>query len=269
MTDTDAGGQLRNVLHKRNDVLEALADRACTKPELIDIVEKSRSTIDRSVDDLKDVDCIECRDGKYHPTTKGRLALAEHAEYTAITGSLDDAGEILNHLPSDCAIPSTFLNDVTIHPANPHVPGAALDKRNELLRASERMVGLAPTALCSYPETLVEVVHNQPTTIEIVIQDAVFRSLSDVRGGQIESLVEHEQIQFYVVENSLPYALWVMEQPDETYVGITVYENGGVQGVLINDTDEAVSWGKNVYQQYRERVGGHDDSNEDDISVVN
>ncbi|WP_128478838.1 helix-turn-helix transcriptional regulator [Halorussus pelagicus] len=269
MADTDSGGRLRNVLHKRHDVLEVLASRSCTKPELIDLVEKSRSTIDRSVDDLKAVDCIECRDGKYHPTTKGRLALAEHTEYTSITGSLDDAGEILNHLPSDCGISSRFLNGVTIHRGNPHVPGAALDKRNELLHSSERMVGLAPTALCSYPETLVDVVRNHSITVEIVIEDAVFHSLSDVRGDQMEALVDHEQIQFHVVEDSLPYALWIMERPEETYVGITVYENGGVQGVLMNDADEAVSWGKSVYQQYRERIAGHDESDEDGVAVVN
>lgn len=265
MNSADAGNRLRDVLHKRSDVLDVLADRPCTKPELIDAVGKSRSTIDRSVDDLAAVDCIEYRDGKYHPTTKGRLALAEYADYESITDTLGDAGDVLNALPSDSSVSSAFLRDATIHRANPHVPGAALDKRNELLESSTRMVGLAPTALCSYPETLVEVVHERPIEIELVVEDAVFESLSEVRSEQVESLVAHDDVDIVTTERSLPYALWVMEQDGNTYVGITVYKNGGVQGLVMNDTAEAVSWGKEVYRKYRKRVESGEESNEDTV----
>ncbi|MFC4449565.1 helix-turn-helix transcriptional regulator [Halorussus aquaticus] len=254
LVEREVGDELRDVLHKRSDILDAVADRPRTKPELIDIVDKSRSTIDRGVDDLESVDCIERRNGAYHPTTKGRLALAEYADFTEITNRLETAGEILNHLSSENPISRVFLEDVTIHSANPHVPGAALEERNELLRSSTRMIGLTPTALCSFPDTLAEVVRDQSITIEIVVEEAVFESLSEVKSDRITALVAHDDVTFYTFEGTLPYALWVMEQEDDTYAGITVYENGGVQGVLINDTTEAVAWAERVYQKYRTRA---------------
>ena len=33
-----------------------------------------------------------------------------------------------------------------------------------------------------------------------------------------------------------------MIQEDATYAGMTVYNDGGIQGWIINDADEAVSW---------------------------
>ena len=58
----------------------------------------------------------------------------------------------------------------------------------------------------------------------------------------------------YATDEQLPYALWVMETPDGTCAGITAYEDGGVRGVLMNDSEAAVTWAQGQYDAYRERA---------------
>ena len=253
MSEHGTGADLRETLHKRSELLQAVANQPHTKPELIDVIGKSRSTVDRSVEDLEAVDCIERRDGAYCITMKGKLALTEYTSYSGVTNSIEAAGDILNHLPEESTISRDFLKDVTVHQADPRVPGTALEESNKLLQASTRMIGLAPTAPTWYPEILGDVVRNQSLTVEIVVEEAVFQSLSDVKGDEIASLAAHDEVTFYTFQDSLPYALWVMDQGDSAYAGITVYENGGVQGILVNNSTEAVTWAKGVYQEYQQQ----------------
>jgi len=42
-----------------------------------------------------------------------------------------------------------------------------------------------------------------------------------------------------------------METPEGDYAGITVYSQGGVQAVLINDSTDAIRWARNVYDEYQ------------------
>lgn len=258
MSESGAGMELREILHNRSELLHAVADQPYTKPELIDIIGKTRSTIDRGVEDLKSVDCIERCDGEYSATTKGKLALEEHTDYSRVTNSLGTAGEILNHLPAESSINREFLKDVTVHPADPHVSGAALEASNELLQDATRMVGLAPTALTSYLNILEDTIQERNLTVEIVVEEVVLKSLLDVKGDEVTSLAVHDDISFYTFSDSLPNALWVMIHDDDAYAGITVYENGGVQGVLVNNSAEAVAWAKAVYQEYRDRASPTD-----------
>jgi hypothetical protein len=59
-----------------------------------------------------------------------------------------------------------------------------------------------------------------------------------------------DHFDFYVTDQELPYALWIMEHDEHPLAGITVHENGGVRGVLMNDSAGAVRWARDEYAQY-------------------
>ncbi|WP_455550781.1 hypothetical protein [Haloarcula laminariae] len=69
---------LRNVLDKRSDVLRYLSETSARKPELVDELPISRSTVDRSIQDLLEVDCVTEIEGRYTATKTGLLALTEY-----------------------------------------------------------------------------------------------------------------------------------------------------------------------------------------------
>ncbi|AFK20884.1 hypothetical protein E6P09_18565 (plasmid) [Haloferax mediterranei ATCC 33500] len=252
MSNQTRDDELLDVLHKRCTILEAVSDQPYTKPELVDVIGTSRSTIDRGIGDLKSVGCVERHNGKYSLTTKGRLALAEYTKYTDIVENLGRAGEILNYLPSDSPVSQAFLDDVSVYSSNPNVPDSALEASNKLLSSSTRLVGLAPTALSTYPHIIESSMRDQGISTEIVIEETVLDSIIEVRGEIMSRLASHEDVQFYRTDAELPYALWIIEQEDGATAGITVYENGGIQGVLMNDNPAAVSWARDVYREHRD-----------------
>ena len=94
MSDRGDSTKLRSTLHKRHNVLAALAVEPKTKPELVDTVESSRSTIDRAISALEATDCIERLGSDYHPTQLGRVSLAEGlAEFdnmNSVAGTLEE-----------------------------------------------------------------------------------------------------------------------------------------------------------------------------------
>lgn len=41
-----------------------------------------------------------------------------------------------------------------------------------------------------------------------------------------------------------------METSENSYVGITAYNSGGVAGILVNDSDDAIRWTEERYESY-------------------
>jgi len=247
------GKELRETLSKRSDILQAVADEPLTKPQLIDIVDVSRSTIDRGTKSLESVDCVENRDGHYTATTKGEFALDEYLQYKRNTNSIDEGGDILNCLGNDVEMSKNFLRNMTVHSRNPHVPDAVLEYSNELLQSATRLTGLAPVALTSYPNLINNEIEERGMSVELVIEDSVLNSLQDLKADVLSDLCADEDVDLYIYEDSLPYAMWIMQHDDGETAGITVYDNGAVQGILSNDSPEEVDWAKDVCMEYRDQ----------------
>jgi len=247
------GKEVRETLSKRSDILQAVADEPLTKPQLIDIVDVSRSTIDRGIKSLESVDCVENRGGDYTATTKGEFALDEYLRYKKNTNSIDEGGDILNYLGNDVEMSKNFLRNMTVHSRNPHVPDAVLEYSNELLQSATRLTGLAPVALTSYPNLINNEIEERGMSVELVMEDSVLNSLQDLKGDVLSDLCADEDVDLYIYENSLPYAMWIMQHDDGETAGITVYHNGAVQGILSNDSPEAVDWAKDVCMEYRDQ----------------
>ena len=251
MPESGNSDEFRKTLHKRSDILAALAVRPQTKPELVDNIGPSRSTIDRGVSDLEDINCIQRINSRYHLTSLGELSYNEYQKYADVMDDVYRANTILNTLPTDSIITSEFLRGADIHLANPALPESALQPSIEQLENTDRMVGLAPVALSLYTGLIEDFVDENGLQTEIIIRQPTLDSLIEYYQSSLEQMARNDNLSFYVTQEDLPYALWIMEQDQGAIAGITIYENGGVQGVLMNDTAEAISWARTEYEQYR------------------
>lgn len=249
---TERGRRFRTILENRHEVLDVLCDRSTTKPELVDSLDTSRSTIDRAIRDLLESGCVTERGPEYIGTTTGHLALEEFEQYRAKTQSIRKTREFLNYLPADAPLDSELLTGATISLAEEHAPEQALKPSIELLRDASSMRGLAPVVLAFYPDLIQNQVQQNGMSVEIVAAKTVLETLPDLVRARDEPLRHPEQISLYEAAGSLPYALWVMDTDEGEYAGITAYDSGGVAGVLINDTDPAVHWAQTQYEHYRD-----------------
>lgn len=248
---TRDAARLRTVLANRHEVLRSLDQGPATKPELVGELDAARSTVDRAIRDLTEVGCVEPDDGRYRPTTAGRLALAEHDDYVAGTDAVHRATAFVNALPADSPPDVAMLRGCELTLAEPHAPEVALAPSIEVLDRATAMVGLAPVLLSAFPQLIVERVEAGGLSVEIVAQRNVIDSLSALAGGEGTRLLENDAVTVYSTDEPLPYALWVMETPGGAVAGITGYDDGGVHGVLLNDSDAAVERAREQYAAYR------------------
>jgi predicted transcriptional regulator len=251
MTSDGGSTRLRQTLENRHEVLQYLTTTPSTKPELVTALSAARSTIDRAIDDLQDVGCLSKRNGRYHATATGRVALTEYHEYVRSTDALNRSSTFLNTLPEDAPLDVALLRGAEISLADSHAPEAALAASIDVFRHATVLKGLAPVVLTFYPDLIADRVMSGGLSVEIIAQENVIGSFDDLASQSVDRLLDSESVTLYVTDEQLPYALWVMETPDGAWAGITAYDDGGVQGVLMNDSEAAVAWAREQYNEYR------------------
>lgn len=250
MTNHDE--RFRVVLENRYGILQHLAVSPATKPELVEDLDTSRSTVDRAIEDLTDIDCLTTEDRRYTVTMVGALALQEQTRYRSTTQAIRSTGDLLSHLPPDSDLDTRMLEGADVTMAENHAPDQALTPSIDLFERATRMRGLAPVVLRFYPNLITNQLADSALTLEIVAESDVVATLPDLPMMGENSFSDIEGVTLYETDATLPYALWLMKTPSEMYAGIAVYDSGGVAGVLINNTDAAVQWAETQYEQYRE-----------------
>lgn len=253
MESDDVGGEaVRDALRKRHMVLAALSERPLEKPALVEQLPISRSTVDRSIEDLRAIGFVDRTDEGFQTTVVGELARDTYQEYVDRTDRLGAAATLLNALPDASMIDQAMLMDCTIKTPEPHAPEAALGPVIEGLRSATTLRGFAPVIRPSYVSILADHLSNDGMTIEIIIRPEVRASLSQVHNvADLKALLTADSVQLLETEATLPYALW-LHDGDTAPVGLTIYgEDGAIEGLIANDTDAAVAWAEEVYTRYR------------------
>lgn len=248
MTERDA--RFRTVLENRYELLGYLAETAATKPEMVAALDTSRSTVDRAVDDLTEIGCVERENSRYAATATGRVALREHRRYRSTARSIREAAAFVNCLPPDAPLDPCLLDGATATASDARAPDEALQPSVDLFRRAESLRGLAPVVLGFYPSLIEERLETGDLDVEIVAESSVVAALSDLPNADGAALLASPSLAMYETDADLPYALWLMETPEETYAGITAHCDGGVAGVLVNDAADAVEWAEREYRRY-------------------
>ena len=248
---TSGGERFRSTLSNRHDVLRELVDGPATKSELVESLESSRSTIDRSIRDLERIECITRENGGFIATTTGRLALSEYERYCERMQAIRDARRFLDVVPPDAPLDTAMLEGASITLPDQHAPEQALKPSVELFHDTIALRGTAPVVLSFYPDLFEKRVREDGVSVEIIAEDEVLAVLPSLMSDRVDPFINHERVTLYRSAGSLPYALWLMETPERTHAGITAYDSGGVAGLLINDSDAAVEWAERQYEQYR------------------
>jgi predicted transcriptional regulator len=249
------GEGLRDAVGKRADVLATIAGDAYRKPELVETLHVSRSTVDRALDDLLEAGLAESDGSTYRATTAGEVALAARRTYVDRTDAIADALPVLDALPDDAPVDPALLVGCTVHVPEPHAPESALAPVVDRLRTAERLRGFASVVKSSYVGIIHDQVVERDMTAEIVVQEGMRESLAGLARGreQLQDLLAADTVSVLETDRPLPFALWLTDGPDGPFAGLTVHDadSGGVVGVLVNEEPAAVEWCESLYATHR------------------
>jgi len=239
-----------DVVAKRRDVLGALSTRKA-KPELVDELDVSRSTVDRAIEALLDHGFVERRGSEYVATYAGRAAVAAYDGFLRRLDGLGAAQSVLSKLPPDVAIPPVVFDGATVHESTPEAPERPIEESLDLVKGATSLRGTAPAILSRYIEvfhTLVE----DGTDIELVLTESVVDRLADTYPDGFATLKARAAITLHETVESLPYGVWTAERPAGPVSGLVVYGEYGLAGIVSNDTEAMNEWAAEQYAAIRD-----------------
>lgn len=253
------GATLRETVRKRSDVLGSLLRAPASKPDLVDRLEISRSTVDRAIDALREPGLIRRADGLYHATAHGELLLDCHREYSESTDALAEAAPILDALPVDCTIERALLENGTIRLADPHAPESALTAAIEELKTAERLRVFSPVVKSSYLSMVHEEVTEAGLETDLVLGQEATESLASLATvtETVEQLLQAESFDLFTTDDGLPFVLYLMTGETDA-IGVTVHDDGGIVGSVTANDPEAVEWGRTLFEEMMSSVQSPD-----------
>jgi predicted transcriptional regulator len=274
--------QLLEAVFKRIEFLGALAQ----KRELVDLLNVSRSTVNRAIQDLEAFGLVTYENAAYRLTVPGRLLHEQYAQYEASVRMIAAATDLLQLLPASAPISVDFLRGADVFVAEdpaPHVPASVL---TDVIRDADRLRGISRTHAAPSVDDALQGVVAAGGTIEIVFREGVYEHVrstydwvadrvaaGDYRPYVIDDLPYGLAIADHADEHSSPsshsttshentdehsspnsHSTTSRETADETYTCLIVYDNTTIAGVLVNDTDAAVSWATDIFESYRRQA---------------
>lgn len=245
-----ATNKVESLASNRSEYLQALTTSPRSKRELVELLDCSRSTVDRVLRSLADAYLVEYNDGKWHATAVGICAYRRHESYTGFIEDLADASLILTELPPENPVDDRFLTRSTPHASAEAVPDAVLAPMFASVREASTVRGLVPRALAGSAADFYDfATSGDSSDLELIIADTVFDQLYEIYPEDMNGALEDPNATFLRGEVSVPYGLWISDTDE---VGIVVYSEKGLQGTILNDTEAAVEWATEQYDSIKQ-----------------
>ena len=249
MTDQCPHDLLRTI-NRRWECLQAIVEQPQEKRELVETLSTPRSTLDAIVRELEQASLVEYREGRWEATITGRSAADVYADCTDTLASIHAAGTLLDSLSGTPTVPAAVLEDAETFVASDPVPDAVLVEFLDRVAAADRVRGVAPRALSGYTDRVFTRAVESGTTLEMVLAESVLAQLSALDPERVADRLTHERFSAYSGPIDVEFGLWIAEEP--THMGLIVYAERGIDGLLVNDSSTAVEWASDRYESVRE-----------------
>lgn len=239
-------------IHDRFRYLEVLAEGQLHKPELVDRLNVSRSTVDRAIRELENAGFVEKGKGGYTATLTGRIAYERHRTYRREVDALVDAQRVLDPLPAAVEFDVDAITGAESILGTEQTPYQPREAMADTIRDAETYRAVLPTLPDpKHLRQLYEHVVTQGNPAELILP----RELLD-------PLREELPVRLPVMADSDGFSLFVGDVPEfgvmrtgagaESTVSTLVFTSGGnLHGLMRNRSPEAVAWADRFLNECR------------------
>lgn len=243
---------LADMLLKRAECLRTLSNQPRAKPDLTETLDTPRSTLDDIVRDLEHADLVKYHDGKWQLTLLGQYTVDHHTCYRNGLESLTNAAPLLEELPAGTPVERRFLIDADVHVATGPVPDEVMQVFLNAVESATYVRGVTPLAMAGYAESFYCcATTGSDSKLEVVLPLETFERLRSLIPEQIDTVMADQAVELYQGDVPTTFSLWI---GDDDHAGLIVYADQGVQGIIINDTDDALAWATKLYERIQENA---------------
>ncbi|MBX0324820.1 hypothetical protein EGH21_17475 [Halomicroarcula sp. F13] len=247
-----SGGDLdlATVLTERRSYLRALIEQPRSKRDLESAVASSRSTLDRALRDLADANLARYEDGVWTPTLLGWCSYRAQETYRDHLTTLAEAAPLLNNLPVDGSVGCAFLDDADVYEADPAMPDAVIQTLLESVEHATEVCAATPVVVTGFAEEFYDCVRiGDNYTLEMVLPAKVFEQVYVAFPTLTNELMSDGNVRLYRASIPFSFGLWIADADE---VGIVVFTEQGLGGILVNDTDDALDWATDQYERAKQ-----------------
>ncbi|MFC7115223.1 hypothetical protein ACFQH2_10055 [Natronoarchaeum sp. GCM10025703] len=105
--------------------------------------------------------------------------------------------------------------------------------------------------MSGYADTVPEQAAETDTTVELVMTEDIYEQLTTLYPPDNRPAAQRESLRVFHGPIPYEYGLWI---GDDSHAGLVVYTDQGINGLIINESDAAVEWATEQYEQVRERA---------------
>jgi predicted transcriptional regulator len=238
--------ELLYTVNRRWDCLQAIVEEPQEKRTLVETLSMPRSTLDTVVRELEGADLVTYHDGVWQPTVAGEATAAVYSDTVDSIRSITTAGQVLSPLSGDHGVPTVAVEGADSFPAEEPVPDAVLTEFLDRIADADRIRGVAPRALSGYTDRVFRTAADNDTTLEMTLADSVFERLSTLNPETVADRLQRPLFSVYRAPVDVEFGLWIGDNPN--HIGLIVYADRGVHGVVINRTPAAIEWATDRYR---------------------
>lgn len=235
------------VLSERHAILRALLEHPHSKRDIEETLNCSRSTVDRAIRDLRDNELIQYEEGVWTPTLLGRCACHTRDSYHDHLRDLVDAASLLGHLPFNSPVRSSFFQGASIFEGELSAPDAIMTEFLDRVEKATTIRVLSPVILIGFAETFYDAVTaGDDYVLDMIIPDDVFEYVHATYPTLTEEMLNDPYVHLDRTAIPFRFGLWTA---DTDHVGILIFTDSGIAGMLVNDTTEALTWASEQYKR--------------------
>lgn len=230
------GDGVVGLVFQREEFLERLSNGTADKPELIDEIGASRSTVDRALKQLQLEGLVEKRSGRYGLTLYGRLTLRAYRRVLRETETMRRSKDALRLLPPSAELdPAFFRRGMVLSDGNGETSPAAFIR--ELLEGAETF----RTVTKSPHFELISLAHRrvveEDMRFELVHSADSVERLNLHYPDVVESALASGNLEMYSLDDVPPFGLLKAARPTGETVVLVLYGPGGAADtVIVNET---------------------------------
>jgi predicted transcriptional regulator len=234
---------------RREALLRALAAGAVRKGGLVDRLDVSRSTVDRSLRALTAAGMVDRGDDGYELTLRGRFLYGEYRRFRDRARGVDRSDCILEVLPTDAPVDPILLADATVVESTRRAPYRPVDAHVELLGSATAMQIVSTAATGQYVDRVSERV-DDGMELSLACTPHVLDRLVSEYSDKLQRAFESGRVELRELASSPPLGLAVIEHADGPSVSVLVYADDGIRGHLRNDDPAAVEWAEAFLERH-------------------
>lgn len=241
------------VVARRVEFLERLQAAPAHKPDLVEALDHSRSTVDRAVNELETAGLIARRTEGYVTTQAGRLAADRYRAFLADERRILAARDVLEAVPPEYEVPMSLVTNAT--DASTTGPYRLFEHLAERLRTADRYRTVLPRFSDS---RLLRLCHARavrdgtPVTIHTTADE--LSRLREEFPYVVSELADSPA--FTARTGDVPRMGLVLADDGDRELTLVGYEGDDIAGFLHTDDPDAVEWATGVYESVAD--GSHE-----------